>query len=63
MIQLNVSMLSGLHQICIPTFPFDPPTQSDTCAHMHNFTSSIVPCYKVLRTPQGLCKTLLPSSD
>ena len=29
-IQLDVSLLSGIHAICIPTFPFDPPTQSDT---------------------------------
>ena len=27
---LDVSLFSGIHQICIPTFPFDPPTQSDT---------------------------------
>ena len=25
-----VSLPSGIHQICIPAFPFDPPTQSDT---------------------------------
>ena len=30
-IQLVVSLLSGIHQICIPAFPFVPPTQSDTC--------------------------------
>ena len=29
-IHLDVSLFSGIHQICIPTFPFDPPTQSDT---------------------------------
>ena len=29
-IQLVVSLFSGIHQICIPTFPFDPLTQSDT---------------------------------
>ena len=29
-IQINVSLLSGIHQICIPAFPFDLPTQSDT---------------------------------
>ena len=26
----SVSLFSGMHQIRIPTFPFDPPTQSDT---------------------------------
>ena len=29
-IHLDVSLISGIHQICISTFPFDPPTQSDT---------------------------------
>ena len=29
-IHLDVSLFSGIHQICIPTFPYDPPTQSDT---------------------------------
>ena len=29
-IHLDVSLFSGIHQICIPTFPLDPPTQSDT---------------------------------
>ena len=29
-IHLDVSLFSGIHQICIPTFPFDPPTQRDT---------------------------------
>ena len=29
-IQLVVSLFSGIHQICIPTFPFDPPMLSDT---------------------------------
>ena len=29
-IHLDVSLFSGIRQICIPTFPFDPPTQSDT---------------------------------
>ena len=29
-IHLDVSLFSGIHRICIPTFPFDPPTQSDT---------------------------------
>ena len=28
-IKLIVSLFSGIHQI--PTFLFDPPTQSDTC--------------------------------
>ena len=26
-IHLDASLFSGIHQICIPTFPFDPPTQ------------------------------------
>ena len=30
-IHLDVSLFSGKHQMCIPTFPFDPPTQSGTC--------------------------------
>ena len=34
-IQLDVSLLSGIHEICIPTFPFDPPTQSDTFPIIH----------------------------
>ena len=29
-----VYLFSGIHQICIPTFPFDTPTQSDTCTHV-----------------------------
>ena len=29
-IRLVVSLFSGIHQIYIPTYPFDPPTQSDT---------------------------------
>ena len=29
-VQLICIPLSGIHQICIPTFPFDPPTQSGT---------------------------------
>ena len=29
-IYVDVFLFSGIHQICIPTFPFDPPTQSDT---------------------------------
>ena len=28
--KLFVSLFSGIHQICIPTFPFDLPTQSGT---------------------------------
>ena len=28
--KLFVSLLSGIHHICIPAFPFDPPTQSGT---------------------------------
>ena len=24
------ALFSGIHQICIPAFPFDPPTQSGT---------------------------------
>ena len=27
---LDVSLFLGIHQICIPTFPSDPPMQSDT---------------------------------
>ena len=27
---LFVSLFSGIYQICIPAFPFDPPTQSGT---------------------------------
>ena len=27
---LFVSLFSGIHQICIPAFPFDPPMQSGT---------------------------------
>ena len=38
-IHLDVSLFSGIHQICIPTFPFDPPTQSDTLVIIH--TSSL----------------------
>ena len=34
-IHLDVSLFSGLHQICIPTFPFDPPTQSDTYSNVN----------------------------
>ena len=29
-IHLDVSLFSGIHQICIPTFPFDPPMLSGT---------------------------------
>ena len=29
-IHLDVSLFSGIHQACIPTFPFDSPTQNDT---------------------------------
>ena len=29
-IHLDVSRFTGIHQIRIPTFPFDPPTQSGT---------------------------------
>ena len=29
-IHLDVSLFSGIHQICIPTFPFDPPMHSGT---------------------------------
>ena len=29
-LQLVVSLFSGIHQICIPTLPFDPPMQSGT---------------------------------
>ena len=28
--KLFVSLPPGIHQICIPAFPFDPPTQSGT---------------------------------
>ena len=28
--KLFVSLFSGIHQICIPAFPFDLPTQSGT---------------------------------
>ena len=34
-IHLDVSLFSGIHQICIPTFPFDPPMQSDKCKFIH----------------------------
>ena len=34
-IYLDVSLFSGIHQICIPTFPFDPPSQSDTYQAIH----------------------------
>ena len=27
---LDVSVFSGIHQMCIPSFPFDPHAQSDT---------------------------------
>ena len=33
-IHLDVSLFSGIHQICIPTFPFDLPMQSDTLASL-----------------------------
>ena len=29
--KLFVSLFSGINHICIPAFPFDPPTQSGTC--------------------------------
>ena len=29
-IHLNASLYLGIHQIYIPTIPFDPPMQSDT---------------------------------
>ena len=36
----------GIHQICIPTFPFDPPMQSDTCLLKYYFRieTSIIGC-------------------
>ena len=34
-IHLAVSLFSGIHQICIPTFLFDPPTQSDIYIYIY----------------------------
>ena len=34
-IHLDVYLFSGIHQICIPTFPFDPPMQSDAFHRIH----------------------------
>ena len=36
-IHLDISLFSGIHQICIPTFPFDPSMQSDTLLLMFSF--------------------------
>ena len=35
--QLAVSLITGIHQICIPAFPSDPPTQSDTYHDVCNY--------------------------
>ena len=40
-IHLDVSFFSGIHQICIPTFPVDSPTQSDTFAFIHHNMADI----------------------
>ena len=37
-IHLDVSLFSEIHQICIPTFPFDPPTQSDTLLNVYSLS-------------------------
>ena len=38
--ELFVSLLSGIHQICIPAFPFNLPTQSgtDIITYTHTYT-------------------------
>ena len=43
---LFVSLLSGIHPICIPTFPFDLPTQSGTCIYVYPLY-----CHKLLSYP------------
>ena len=35
-IQQVVPLFSGIHQICIPTFPFDPPTQVIHMSHKYS---------------------------
>ena len=52
-IHLDVSLFSGIHQICILTFPFDPPMQSDTSSnntmvYAHCNDSSIINKMKLL---------------
>ena len=56
-IHLDVSLFSGIHQICIPTFPFDSPTQSDTysyiyscmtISYMHIATCVSIGCYRTV---------------
>ena len=60
--QLVVSLPSEIHQICIPAFPFDLPTQSDTCEfekqnrkilfqahHLQNIRPSNIDAYPMLR--------------
>ena len=33
--KLFASLFSGIHHICIPAFPFDPPTQSGTYIYIY----------------------------
>ena len=40
-IHLDASLFSGIHWICISTFPFDPPTQSDTFSSCNIGTSAL----------------------
>ena len=49
--KLFVSLLSGIHQICIPAFPFDPPTQSGTCNSCNMGTKDLPDMYA--RSPRA----------
>ena len=44
--KLFVSLFSGIHQICIPPFPFDPPMQSGTYStYMHTYIPTYIHTY------------------
>ena len=57
-IQIDVSLLSGIHQICILAFPFDPPMQSDMYNCMlyklksgaHVYPHMLLPCHVIIIT-------------
>ena len=39
---LFASLFSGIHQICIPAFPFDPPTQSGTLLSYTTWWNTVI---------------------
>ena len=51
---LFVSLFSGIYQICIPVFPFDPPTQSGTSLFNYMLIL-ILTNYFLIKYSQDIC--------